>query len=132
MTAAAILEFLREFKGITGDKPVSSAELEFAKASITRGFPAGFETPRNIAMQLLNLVEFRLPDDYFDKFVPAVSAVTAPAVMRAAQELIDIEHLSIVVIGDRLRIQGPLQETFPEHKLVISQFDDEFRLVPAH
>ena len=49
-TAPALVEFLKEFRGMAGSRPVSRQELGFAKAYLTRGYPADFETPGQIAL----------------------------------------------------------------------------------
>src|SRR5208337_3523838 len=61
VTSPALVEFLKEFQGITGAKPVGRDELEFSKAYLTRGYPADFETPAQVALHLESLVEYRLP-----------------------------------------------------------------------
>jgi zinc protease len=129
VTAAAIAEFLKEFHDIAGGRPVTDAELDYAKASITRGFPGGFETARDIAGRVEMMVEFELAGDYFDKFVANVSAVTAADVLRAAQRFIDNDHLSIIVVGDASQIESPLREIRDGIGLHRAEFDDEFGLV---
>ena len=39
VTAPALVEFLKEFRGIVGANPVGPEELEFSKAYLTRGYP---------------------------------------------------------------------------------------------
>ena len=56
VTAPALVEFLKEFRGITGVNPVGPEELEFSKAYLTRGYPADFETAAQIALHLENPV----------------------------------------------------------------------------
>jgi predicted Zn-dependent peptidase len=131
VTAAALAEVLKEFRGLTGDRPISEQELEFAKASIVRGFPAGFETARDIAGRLHDVVEFALPDDYLDRLVPNISAVTAAEVMQVAKRHIDPEHLSIVVVGDRSQIEAQLRGGIPSCQIDVRQFDQELKLKPV-
>ena len=87
VTAPALVEFLKEFEGMTGARPVTAEEVEFSKAYLVRGYPAGFETPAQVASQLETLVEFRLPADYFDTFIPKISAVTPDDVYGHGQEV---------------------------------------------
>ena len=46
------------------------------QAALVRGFPRGFETAEQIARAMCQLALYDLPDDYFDRFVPRVKAVT--------------------------------------------------------
>jgi zinc protease len=52
-----------------------------------------------------------LPEDYYQQFVRAVNAVTKDDVVRVAQKYIDPDHLAIVIVGDREKIEGPLTAT---------------------
>jgi len=128
VTAPALVEFLREFRDIAGGRPPEAKELEFAKAYITRSYPATFETPRDIAGRLEDLIEYGLPDDYYNTVVPGIATVQLGDVERVAKKHIDLDHLSIVVVGDRAQIESGLR-TLPEGKrLRPSQLDAAFRL----
>ncbi len=130
VTAPAVVEFLKEFRGMIGGKPVTAEELEFSKAYLTRGYPAGFETPGQVASHLEVLVEHRLPDDYFNTFIPKVSAVDSAEVLRVARQRLALDQLTIIIVGDRAKIEQDLRN-LPEGKnLVVCRFDENFRLVP--
>ena len=130
VTAPALVEFLKEFDGMVGKRPVTEDELAFSKDYLTRGYPAGFETPGNIASQLETLVQFRLPDDYFNTVMPKIAAVTCDDVLRAAKKHLDTAHLDILVVGDRSKIESGLHALPIGKDLTVLHFDDEFRLVP--
>ncbi|MHB1037978.1 MAG: M16 family metallopeptidase [Pirellulales bacterium] len=131
VTAPALVEFLKEFNGMVGQRPVGKEELDFSKTYLTRGYPAGFETPGNVASQLETLVEYSLPDDYFNTVVPKISAVTAQDVLRVAKKYLDVAHLSIIVVGDRAKIESALQGLPAGKNLTVRKFNDEFKLVPV-
>ena len=50
-----------------------------------------------------------LPDDYYQQYAKAVSAVTKDDVLRVAKKYIDIDKLAIVIVGDRASIEAPLK-----------------------
>jgi predicted Zn-dependent peptidase len=60
--------------------------------------------------RLLDIVHFGLPDDYFSGHVARLEAVTLDDVQRVAEQHVDPDALSIVVVGDRATIEGPLRE----------------------
>lgn len=109
VTKESIEEFLKELSGIRGAIPVTSAELEFSKQAIIRGYPRTFETPDQIANRLTPLVVFGLPDSYFNDFIPNVRAVTADDVARVAAKYLDPSKMAILVIGDRKLIETGLR-----------------------
>jgi len=130
VTASALVEFLKEFDGMLGTRPVTGDELEFNKNYITRGYPAGFETPGSIASQLETLVQFQLPDDYFNTVLPKITAVTDADVLRAAKQHLDPAHLAVIVVGDRTKIESSLRALPIGKGMAVVHFDDDFRLVP--
>ncbi|MBI2188988.1 MAG: insulinase family protein [Acidobacteria bacterium] len=102
-TAEAIREFFAELDGIR--KPIEQEELAKAKNFIALGFPAEFETSTDLSRQLEELVVYRLPDDYFERYVPNVLAVTAAAVQQAAERDIQPSRFAVVAVGDRKIIE---------------------------
>jgi len=131
VTAPALVEFLKEFEGMLGGRPIRSEELEFNKNYLTRGYPARFETPSDMAGQLETLVQFQLPDEYFNTVLPGIMAVSAEDVVRVARKYLDLERLAVIVVGDRSQIEADLRALPIGKQLQVMQFDDEFRLVPA-
>ena len=109
VTKESVEEFLKELRDVRGARPVSAAELEFSKQSLIRAYPAGFETPFQIAGRLTDVVLHGLPDDYFNNYTQRVNAVTLADVTRAAQRYLDPSRVAIVVVGDRKAIEEKLR-----------------------
>jgi len=110
VTAPSVTETLKEFRDIKGERPIEDDEFQSAKDSLLRQLPASFETPGQIAEQLIRLVEFDLPEDYFRTIAGRIESVTVEDARRAAQRYLDADHLAIVVVGDRARVEGGLRE----------------------
>jgi zinc protease len=109
VTKEAVVEFLKELHGIRGTRPVTAAELEFAKQAIIRGFPRGFETPEQISSRLIDIVLYNLPDNYFDNYIANIRAVTLADVVRVANRYLDPSRMAILVVGDRKVIEPNLR-----------------------
>ena len=131
VTAPALSEFLKELDGVVGARPVEEKELDFCKKYVTRGYTAGFETPSQVATQLEALFAYKLPDDYFNTVVPGVRAVTAEDTMRVAKKYLTLDRLTIIVVGDRAKIEPELRKLPIGKELTVYQFDDDFRLMPV-
>jgi len=110
VTKEAIVEFMKELRGIRGEIPVTAKELEYNKQSLIRRFPAGFETPQQIGGQLVNLVIYGLPDSYFINYTGKINAVTIDDVNRAAKKYLDPNKMAIVFVGDRNLVEPKLKE----------------------
>jgi zinc protease len=99
-TADAIADAVAEIEAVRASRPVTESELAHAKAALTRGYPAGFETGANVARAVSQLALYDLPDTYFSDFVPTVGAVTVEEVMRVAAHYLDPSKLTALVVGD--------------------------------
>ena len=108
-TADAISDCLAELDGIRGSRPPSEREMSLAKASLTRGYPRGFETAQQVARSVAHLALFGLPDTYFEEFVPRVHAVEAADVIRAAERYVDPARAVTLVVGDYQAIAESLR-----------------------
>jgi zinc protease len=110
-TDAALVEFMKELRGILGERPVTDEELQTSKDSLIQGLPATFASVDAISTAITSLWTQGLPDDYFQQYGKMVGAVTTDDVVRVAKKYIDLDHLAIVVVGDRAAIEGPLKAT---------------------
>lgn len=124
VTKESVAEFMKELRGIRGDIPITQKELEFAKQAIIRAFPRGFETPAQIGGRLEDVVVYGLPDDYFNRYIQRVSAVTLADVNRVARQYLDPSKMAILVVGDRKEIEPGLR-SLQEIGATITYVDSE-------
>jgi zinc protease len=52
-----------------------------------------------------------LPQDYWTEFQKRINAVTVADVERVARQYIDADHLTILIVGDRSKIEAPVRAT---------------------
>jgi len=102
-TSEALTEFFNELNGIL--KPVPADELTRARNYVSLRFPGAFETTTGISRRLEDMLLFRLPEDYFAKYVQNIQGVSAADVQRVAQKDIHPAQAAVVVIGDRKTIE---------------------------
>lgn len=110
-TDAALVEFMKELKGIQGARPVTDDELTTAKDALVQRLPATFASVGSISGAITSLWTQGLPDAYYQEYGARVAAVTKADVLRVATQYIDLGHLNIVIVGDRATIEGPLKAT---------------------
>ena len=110
-TDAALVEFMKELRGILGARPVTEEELKTAKESLVQRLPATFASVGAINGALTGLWVQSLPDNYYQQYTKSVMAITADDVVRVAKQYIDLDHLAIVIVGDRKAIEEPLSAT---------------------
>ena len=117
-TVPAIREAIREIADIRGSRPATAEELAMAKASITLGYPRGFETAQQVARGIAQLALHDLPDTYFEEFVPRIEAVSLDDVSRVANHYLDVSRMTTLIVGDSDRIGADLT-TLGEPAIVI-------------
>lgn len=110
-TDSALLEFMKELKGIRGERPVTDEEIATAKANLVQSLPEAFSSVSSVRGSITNLYVEGLPENYYQNYAKAIDAVTKEDVVRVANKYIDLDHLALVIVGDRKTIEGPLQKT---------------------
>ena len=109
-TKESVIETLKEFNEVCDGRPITTEELSGAKDGLLRAYPGSFERPGAVLGQLLQLVQFELPDDYFRAVRPAIEAVTLEDVHRISQEWLRPGRLKMLIVGDREVVEPGLQE----------------------
>ena len=120
VTAAAIGEAIKELDDIRHARPASDDELALARASVTRGYPRGFETAQQVARSVTSLALHNLPDTYFEEFVPRVERVTREDVERVALRYLDPARMVTLIVGDHDRVAPTLPSLNLGEPLILS------------
>jgi zinc protease len=110
-TDAALTEFMKELRGILGARPVTDEELRTAKDSLIQRLPGTFASVGAINGAITGLWVESLPDNYYQQYAKAIAPITADDVVRVAKKYIDVEHLAIVIVGDKKAVEEALRKT---------------------
>lgn len=110
-TDAALVEFMKELRGIHGDRPITDEEMQMARDTLIQRLPSQFSSVSAIGSSITSLYVQGLPPDYYQNYAKAVRAVTKDDVLRVAKQYVDLDHLNIVIVGDRKSIEAPLKAT---------------------
>ena len=108
-TDAALVEFMKELRGIQGARAITDEELAMTKDMLIQRLPGQFGSVGGINGAITTLMLQGLPANFYTTYVKDVSAVTRDDVVRVAKQYIDMDHLSIVIVGDRATIEAPLK-----------------------
>jgi zinc protease len=109
-TKEALVEMNKEFRGIVGDHPVSADELAKIQANETLKLPGSRETLDALGQSIVDMVQFGLPDDYYDTYAEKVHALKTNDVNQAAKEVVRPDNLTWIVVGDRAKIESGVRE----------------------
>jgi predicted Zn-dependent peptidase len=106
-TGESVGEFFKEFAGIL--KPIPPDEVTKARNYIALSYPRDFETTRDIAARLADMIVYDLRDDYFNTYVRRIQAITADQVQAVAKKYIEPGKFAVVIVGDRKTIEAPVR-----------------------
>jgi predicted Zn-dependent peptidase len=105
-TADAVREFFNELNAI---RKITPEELAKAKNYLALSFPSEFETVGDLSAHIEDMIVYRLPDNYFERYIANVQAVTLEQVQKAAATFIQPDRFAVVVAGDRKVIEPALR-----------------------
>jgi zinc protease len=111
VTADALKEALKELSRLKDPKlgkPLTAAEVSRARADLVQSVGARLEYGARLGNTLADLWVHGLPLDYYQRYAGLLSAETPDTLTPTAANL-DIDHLVVVVVGDRAQIEAPLK-----------------------
>jgi len=109
-TKESLVELNNELRGIVGDHPLSQEELAVVQDSETLSLPGSRETQQEVGSSINELVQFGLPDDYYETMAAKIRALKAADVAAAAKIIVHPDNLIWVIVGDRAKIEAGVKE----------------------
>lgn len=107
-TGASIKEILFEIDRLKNEPP-SAAELQGIKNYLVGIYVLNNSTRSGVIGQLENANYNELPSDYISSYIQKLSAVTPADVTAMAKKYLVQEKMSVVVVGDKAKIEEQLQ-----------------------
>jgi zinc protease len=109
-TKESLIEMNKEFHDVIGSRPLSQEELEKVQANETLSLPGSRETQNAVGGSILDLVQFGLPDDYYETYAGKVRALKTSDLADAAHLVVRPDQLTWVIVGDRAKIEAGVKE----------------------
>ena len=109
-TKESLVELVAEYKNIVSSKPVSEAELKDEQTNATLALPGSFESVQQLSGAYSNILQYGLPDDYYNTFTQKVLAVTPDAANEIAKKYIQPSHLVWIIVGDMSKVEPGIRE----------------------
>ncbi|HWH52746.1 MAG TPA: pitrilysin family protein [Gemmatimonadaceae bacterium] len=106
---SALAEWVSLIRGLSTGATTTQMELDAARRLRVGSLPARIDGPDSLASRLGELARDALPIDYFDRYAAAADVVTTADLTSAASKYLDVNHLIIVVSGDRALLEPGLR-----------------------
>ncbi len=87
-TKESVAEINKELREIVRTRAVTRDELAMARDNQILSLPGSRETSNALVQNILELVEYNLPEDYFDTYASKVRALSEKDMATAAERLI--------------------------------------------
>lgn len=108
-TGDTVAEMLREMRELAGSNPITDAELTKVKDQTILELAGSRETMNAIGSAISDIVEFDLPEDYWETYPARVKALTTGSARDAAKTLIQPGRFVWVIVGDRNVIEPQIE-----------------------
>jgi zinc protease len=109
-TKESLVELNKELRGVVGDKPLTQTELTAIQDSETLSLPGSRETQEEVGASINDLVQYGLPDDYYETMAGKIRALKTTDLANAAKTIVHPDNLIWVVVGDRAKIEAGVKE----------------------
>ncbi len=103
-TLRLVLDELKKLKS----NGVTKEELDSAKSYFVGHFPLSMETPAQIAAKIIDQEFYGLPEDYLDKYLDNIKAVSMEDIDRAIKRILDPGNIVITLVS---RAEDIMEET---------------------
>lgn len=118
-TMKGVHVMLEEMKSLR-DHPISDYELHTAQSYLTGHLALDTESSGELATQMLILMLYNLPLDYWDRFPQRIGELGADDVLNATRHYLDVERNVIVLVGNAASFSRELKKL------------GDFRVIPIH
>ena len=109
-TKESLVELIAEYKNIVGSKPITASELKDEQTNATLGLPGSFESVQQLSGAYSNILQYGLPDDYYNTFTQKVLSATPDTANEIAKKYIQPGHLVWIVVGDMSKVESGIRE----------------------
>jgi zinc protease len=104
-TAPALRALVKEYADIAGARPITQPELKAAQDNETLGLPGAFETVSQLSNGYATILQYRLPEDYYNTYTDKVLALDPAALNALAARTILPQRQLWIVVGDMSKVE---------------------------
>jgi zinc protease len=108
-TDSALVEWIGLLRGLRGSAPVSAKELTNAINARIGPLWTKTDGPDSVATRMSEALRDNLAPDFLGQYAAGISRVTTSDIAAAAMKYVDVDHLVIIVTGDRKVIEPALR-----------------------
>lgn len=116
VTDSSIIEFMKELNRLRTEK-VPAEELQLVKNVLTGLFSQNLEQPGTIANFALNTARYKLPANFYEKYLETLQNVTADDIENMAKKYVRPDQAHILVVGNKEDVADRLKQFSKDGKV---------------
>ena len=109
-TKETMIELKKELSDIMEKRPATQDELSKVQNSLTLQLPGRWETIDAVIGSISSLVNYDLPDNYYDTYPQKIRELSLANITDVAKRTLKPENLVWVIVGDRKKIEAKVNE----------------------
>ncbi|MFH6603974.1 M16 family metallopeptidase [Maribacter algicola] len=107
-SAESVTELRKEISEFITSRPVTQEELDKVKTNQILSLPGQWETNSSVNSSLSNIVNYNLPDDYYQSYDSNVRNLSLKDVQEVSKEVVKPDAVNWFMVGDRAKIAEKL------------------------
>ena len=109
-TREAVLEVAKELRDVAGARPVRGEEFASIMRTQTLGLPGRWATLASLENAVMQIVNYKYPDDYFSTYAKRARALSEQNLADAAAKYIHPDRAVWLIVGDLTQIEAGVRQ----------------------
>jgi len=109
-TKESITEVSKEINDVAGQRPLKGEEYASIMRNMTLRLPARFSTLQSLENAGANVVNYNLPDDYWQNYSSKVRTLTEDQLNDAARSIVHPNEIMWPIVGDLKKVESGIKE----------------------
>jgi zinc protease len=109
-TREAMVEVVKEIRGVAGERPVTGEECHSIMRNMVLRLPGRFETLSSLESAALDLVNFGYPPEYYYDYARNVRALSEADLAVAAAKFVTPDELTWLIVGDLASVEAGIRD----------------------
>ncbi|MES2316436.1 MAG: pitrilysin family protein [Pseudomonadota bacterium] len=109
-TREAMLEVLKEVRGVAGERPLAGEEYNSIMRNMTSRLAGRFETIAALDGAATTSLNLGLPDDYWSRYAAGIRGLGEAQLASASRKFVKPDELVWLVVGDLRKIEKGVRE----------------------
>lgn len=109
-TKESMVEVWKEVKDVAGERPLKGEEYNSIMRNMSLRLPARFSTLQSLENAAANVVNYNLPDDYWQTYGTKVRTLTEQDLNDASKQVVHPNEMIWLIIGDLKKVEPGIRE----------------------